>query len=575
MPNFQSIKHKKNLTSWRVSVIGSVIIGLLFLLSCTNLPVSQGSDLTHVGAAVALANATPEVLTGPVILALSSDLPKSYAKAFLTVLKRTPTLSTIGGSQPLNIVEQAQDAGAQIKLTKLPAKGVPLAERFYAVVEPFATVRDNITLAEVKKLWQGNKPNALFVTEEAAAMLSAVLGPYTATALADDKLLAQLEATPGSLGLVAFDKLDPRYKVLTVDGVNVLDNHLQPARYPLAVAMTVEGTGASLLAPLLQPLTKPYTNRAANQLTTLIMTGVTAMSRGTAAQMDQRGVLYPAAKISNTLSAADITHVSNEVPFLDDCVTRNIDGNLTLCSKPSYWAALEAIGTDIVGLSGNHLNDFGREAARESIKFYRDHKIPIYGSGLNLEEACAPIFWKHNGNTFAFLAVIAWGPPNDWATANEPGTCYYYDHKKEILASVRDLAKKVNIVAVELQYEETYNPYPTAQQVVEFRELREAGATIVSGVQSHVPQAIETYGAADKGGPGAIGYGLGNLFFDQMWSWATRTELYERYTIYQGRVLSAEILTGVLENYAQPRWTTPKERADLLAQIFDAAPARR
>ncbi|MFN8486610.1 MAG: CapA family protein [Caldilineaceae bacterium] len=522
----------------------------------------------------AVANASPNLSSSPIRVALAPDLPKSYAKAFLTVLKRTPSLPTTDGAQPLTLVDRLEAADVQVKLSGVPAKGAPLAERFYAVVVPFATVHDDIAFAEVKKRWQSGDAQSLIATEEAAAMLPVLLGARTVTPVTNDQLLTKLEAAPGAVGLIAFDQLDPRYKVLTVDGVNLLDNHLQPALYPLAMALTVEGKEASLLAPLLQPLTKPYTNRAANQLTTLIMTGVTAMSRGTAAQMDQRGAVYPAAKISDTLAAADITHVSNEVPFLADCVTRNIDGNLTLCSKPAYWAALEAIGTDIVGLSGNHLNDFGYEGARESLTWYRDHKIPIYGSGLNLDEACAPLFWKHNGNTFAFLAYIAWGPSSDWATAKLPGTCYYYDHKQEYLATVRDLAKKVNIVAVELQYEETYNPYPTGKQVTEFRELREAGAKIVSGVQSHVPQAMETYGAQDKGGPGAIGYGLGNLFFDQMWSWDTRTELYERYTIYQGRVLSSEILTGVLENYAQPRWATPQERATLLQSIFDAAPKR-
>ena len=44
--------------------------------------------------------------------------------------------------------------------------------------------------------------------------------------------------------------------------------------------------------------------------------------------------------------------------------------------------------------------------------------------------------------------------------------------------------------------------------------------------------------------------------------------------IYQGQVISTEILTGVLEDFAQPRWTTPAERAELLESIFDAAPAR-
>jgi poly-gamma-glutamate synthesis protein (capsule biosynthesis protein) len=139
---------------------------------------------------------------------------------------------------------------------------------------------------------------------------------------------------------------------------------------------------------------------------------------------------------------------------------------------------------------------------------------------------------------------------------------------------VQDLAGKVDLVAVELQYYESYEPYPTSQQVADFREIRSWGADIVTGVQSHVPQAMEPYGAADKGGPGIIVYGLGNLFFDQMWSWDTRTELYARHAIYDGRLISTEILTGVLEDAAQPRWTTAKERAELLDRIFDAAPKR-
>jgi len=109
---------------------------------------------------------------------------------------------------------------------------------------------------------------------------------------------------------------------------------------------------------------------------------------------------------------------------------------------------------------------------------------------------------------------------------------------------------------------------------VEFRELRDAGADIVTGVQSHVPQAMEPYGDEDPGGPGIIVYGLGNLFFDQMWSWATRTGLIARHTIYDGRVISTEVLTTVLEDYAQPRWATEEERTGILREIFNAAPSR-
>ena len=63
-----------------------------------------------------------------------------------------------------------------------------------------------------------------------------------------------------------------------------------------------------------------------------------------------------------------ITHISDEVPFLDDCVADPSENNLILCSDTDYWATLAAVGTDIVGLSGNHVNDFGREGARRSLQ---------------------------------------------------------------------------------------------------------------------------------------------------------------------------------------------------------------
>lgn len=551
-------------------------LGILLLL-CGCSPLIQ-SGLTLRPSALSASNLkeaiAAEQIDGPVTVALATSLPDAYAKPMLNFLLQIPFVVTSSGEQPLVVLDQPDLARAQIAYGRLDTQALTIAERYYAVVAPFATVTDDIAMNELQQRWQGFDQRPLLVTADAAPLLDSLWGSAASQIVPTEELLNTLESTPDALGIIAFDRLDPRFKVLTVDGVNVLDNQLDPATYPLVFGVNIKGVGASLLAALLQPVLTPFTNRDPQQLTTLLMTGVTAMSRGTAARMEQSGALYPAQIISATFAAADITHISNEVPFLDDCVVNNTLNNLVLCSHTSYWETLAAVGTDIVGLSGNHVNDFGREGARRSLQFYKDNDIPIYGSGLTIEEACAPLQWEDHGNTFAFFAVLAFGPESAWVTDTEPGACYYYDRKAEILDAVRKAAKEVDIVAVELQYTETYFPYPTGEQVVEFRELREAGADIVTGVQSHVPQAMEAYGAADPGGPGMIVYGLGNLFFDQMWSWETRTELYARHTIYQGRVLSTEILTGVLEDYAQPRWATPEERAELLNSIFTAAPPR-
>ena len=68
-----------------------------------------------------------------------------------------------------------------------------------------------------------------------------------------------------------------------------------------------------------------------------------------------------------------------------------------------------------------------------------------------------------------------------------------------------------------------------------------------------------------------IHYGLGNLFFDQMDMLATRQTFVDTYVIYDGRLLSVELWTGLIENWARPRLMTPEERADLLQTVFAAS----
>lgn len=525
---------------------------------------------------------TPITLNGPVTVAIASDVPEEYAAELLAQLARVDNVTATNGTYPVRVLDEAGNADTQVRFAPLASAEFPLAERYYAVVAPFESTVDGIALEELQTRWQGlsGDPDSgvtggeMLVAGFNPGVLTSVLGPSRVREVSRAMLVSELENAPGAVAVVPFDQLDPRVKVLTVDGQNILDKELDPHAYPLALTLEITGTGASLLHEELQGFVEPATNRDADRLTTLIMTGVTAISRGTAAAIERTSLTYPADVISDTLSAADITHVSNEVPFLDDCVVNNTYNNIVLCSHDDYSATLTAIGTDIVGLSGNHVNDFGREGARRSLMFYRSHDIPFYGSGFDLDDACEPLMWEHNGNTFAFIASLAFGPETAWATEDEPGACYYYDNKERLVALIEEMAQEVDVVAVELQFEESYEPYPLPRQIEEFRDLRAAGADIVTGVQSHVPQAIEPYGEQDAGGPGVIVYGLGNLFFDQMWSWETRTGLIARHTIYDGRVISTEVLTTVLEDFAQPRWATEAEREEILRRIFDAAPVR-
>lgn len=557
------------------------ILTLFLLASCTTTspvkqtapPLTAGSTatpfVTPTGASES--TATPAPTPTPLTVFLSPGLPHVFADAITEqLIKSAPQPD----GRTIKLVGSGQDAEVSIILRPVRADGaIVLAERVYVVVAPFATLQDGITLKELQQRWSGaGKP--LIITKNAASMLKSAMGAEPAQIVTRDALMQQLLDHPGALGILAFDQLEPVYKVIKVDGANPADNRFVTDGYPLAAQVAAQGPASTDVADLLTNAITPATNRDPDKLTTLVMNGVTAMARVTAKRMEQKGYDYPARVIGPELSAADITHISNEIPFIEGCKVNASANNLKFCSKPEYWKALELVGTDIVGLSGNHVNDFGRKGARESLAFYKQIGIPVYGSGLNEEEACKPLLLEDHGNRFAFIAALAYQPRAAWATPTEPGACYYYNNRQKIMAMIEELSQQVDVVAVELQFYETYKPRPTGKQVKEFRALRAAGADIVTGVQSHVPQALEPYGAKTDGGPGVIAYGLGNFFFDQMWSQPTRDELYLRHTIYDGRLIHTEILTGVLYDYAQPHWATPKQRARILKRIFNAAPPR-
>ena len=101
----------------------------------------------------------------------------------------------------------------------------------------------------------------------------------------------------------------------------------------------------------------------------------------------------------------------------------------------------------------------------------------------------------------------------------------------------------------------------------DFRGLAEAGAVIVSGSQAHKPQAFDFFGS------NFIHYGVGNLFFDQMDIpvKGTRQEFLDRHVIYDGRYISTELKTAMLEDYARPRPMTEDERQQLLQDMFIAS----
>ncbi len=448
--------------------------------------------------------------------------------------------------------------------------------QIYALAGPFPTLTDEVSFSSFQQAWKGEEPadfpsRPLLMSSKTYAALEPVLGaaaPGAITITNPAELLEQAYTEPYSWIVIPFDEFEPRWKIISLDGQNPLRREFDPAGYPLAITYTLSGK-EDVYLPMLARVGKSRilvpSDRDPEQMTILLMTGVTALVRATGWMMDTRGIEFPASSIGDILRAADITHISNEVSFSPDCPPADPgSGSLRFCSDPDYFSLITSIGTDIVELSGNHVNDWGLEAMLYSLDLYHQAGIPFYSGGANQSEARQAVILEDHGNRFGFIGCNPAGPGFAWATENEPGSAACDLDWME--AEVARLKSDGILPVVTFQYEESYSPQPMPWQIRDFQRMAAAGAGLVSGSQAHSPQIFEFHSDS------FIHYGPGNLFFDQMnvpgLTEATRWEFLDRYTIYQGKIIGVELVTAMLEDWSRPRVMTPTERQDLLTWIF-------
>jgi hypothetical protein len=454
----------------------------------------------------------------------------------------------------------------------------PLARWVYALSAPFPTVVDEVSAGDIRRSWQGDPRGPfgelpLLLDESTLGVFSAMWGPPASGAveiLPEDELLGYAWEHSPSWALLPFEALEPRWKVLAVDGQSPLHKDFNPDDYPLAVMFSAAGDPAQVEAFLALNLTEEgalLSNRQPDKLTTLAMTGVTALVRATAWTMERNGIAYPAQDIGGLLSQADITHVSNEIPFDASCPAPNpSQPDLRFCSDPDYIELMAAIGTDVVELTGDHFADRGPEAMRYTLELYEQAGWTYYGGGYDHQDARQPRLLEHNGNKLAFIGCNGKGGGYATASETEPGAVACdFDWMHRQIANLRDDGYQV---IATFQHFEYYSYYPQPLQVTDFGGMAQAGAVIVSGSQSHQPQGMAFDGRS------FIHYGLGNLFFDQ-YQFCTDNAcddgFVDRHVFYDGRYIGTELLTIRFVDYARPRLMTPDERAELLDKVFTAS----
>ncbi len=528
---------------------------------------------------------SPNFILLIVFLILSSCAPRTETNLQSPVSPPTQTISPslqliastsepndyrIGDSVPDSLREHAQNLDlpnyildASPFVESNPSLSETRIQWVYALVAPFPTVTDGVTfdalhVAWTEGAWLNGMP--LLMEDSTRAALTALWDAPAASAVRivpTGDLLATAWSE-SAWAVIPFESIEPKWKVLTIDGQSPIRKNFELSTYPLVVDFTLQSSTS---------LQSPVSNHDPSKLTTVILTGVTALVRATALTMEYKGVTYPGERIRGVLREADITHISNEIPFFTGCTFPKADqAALVFCSDPKYIGLFTDVGADVIELTGNHFADRGAQGMLETIEIYRQHGLPYFGGGADLQDSLKPALFEVNGNKIAFIGcnkpdVDRFPTARDFRPGAAPCDFEY------LAGKIAELKSQGYVVVSTFQWNESYDSRPAPQQMADFRLMVDSGASIVSGSQAHYPQMMEFYGDA------FIHYGLGNLFFDQMGDqdWmppGIRREFLNRYVIYDGKLIGVELLTALLEDYSRPRWMTDEERVSFLNDYF-------
>ena len=390
----------------------------------------------------------------------------------------------------------------------------------------------------------------------------------TNVATENPESLISAAKTSADFEMISAADLDFSKKLLSVNEHYYLDEFDQGAIYRV-VSFRSEKFNDEIKPLVENEFAKTWPEK--NSVLTFAQTGVTALARGMNEKLIKVGgdATYFSAKIKDFLASFDLTHTSNESSFTTFATSENI------CSDTRFINTLTEIGLDIVELTGNHNQDCGDQAALDSIELYNNNRIKIVGGGKTKTEAAKPleIDEKNTG-----ITMLAYNLSTGGATDDETPGANRYDEENAI-AEIKAAQERGDFVIVDIQYyecsayasesEDTTCDYANSaagDQVGFFRHLVDLGASLVVGTSAHQPQTFELYN------DGAIYYGLGNLFFDQIWWPGTTRSLVLGHYFFNGKLLQTKITPTVYDSTMQTHILESTAAQTFLNRLISAQP---
>lgn len=404
------------------------------------------------------------------------------------------------------------------------------------------------------------------------------------------EIKARLQAKPTMIALLPAGLVEPRTKVLPVDGADLFGSPVARARpYPVQVS----GIGFDQADSAYDP----------KDIRTLISLGDSCPDRGVAYQAITKGKgwswvmgggtaqytrVYPnpvgaglvgagynivdavrtgnQGAVARLASGADITVDDFECPVVDNW---RVNTGVVFSIDPRAVTALRKIlGVDIATLAANHLSDQGARGVLSTLDKFDANGIAHVGAGKDLNEALQPAFLDVNGLKFAFVGFND-VPGVAHAAAGTPGVAWLTEaNVREAVARAR--AGKADVILCMPQWWKPgeYFAKFSALELAQRKILLDAGCDHILGAGSHWAGPMSFTRDGDQ-----LHFTMashGNFLFGQDWSQQTQEGVilelaFRGTTLVQARLHPYIMLDQAQANLIDP----PTDGHYVLQQVFD------
>lgn len=272
-------------------VVIFILIFVLTLLACQVAPTpTQPSEMPALASATETVEKTEE----------PDPSPTSTSEPQVLVYQPNPDLpDSLNRLIEEQSLVQAQGSTNDIAYSFDFGDSNRVGNWVYALVAPFPTFTDEVSFTWLQNLWKGepeDENQRLLIAEGDLPALTSILGEpgQRVVTHAKEDLLEKAWTIQNTWAIIPFEEIEPRWKVIAIDGQSPIHKDFSADQYPLTIPISLNPVIAddNFSSPAeLEDLY--FSNLDPGKITTVMLTGVTALVRATAVGMDQRGILVP------------------------------------------------------------------------------------------------------------------------------------------------------------------------------------------------------------------------------------------------------------------------------------------